>query len=204
MLLKLKDYERIYLVINSILKNESADPSICCIFFSAFGSYLLSKHYKIDAVPKAGLAAYHLGVNNDLFVFGEEYEGALTGERDAFHCWVEAEGWVIDFMAPAFPQLDTTGNSIPSRMFQKPLNDMASSINEVQSLGDFYLESTSASTEKHMQVLSTSKAYGDLAEICSQWFKKYPRKMCKTIAVANEKGSLTPVHLTGNSIIGRW
>ncbi len=204
MLLKLKDYERIYRAINSIIKNEDADPSISCIFFSAYGSYILSKHYKIDATPKAGLAAYHIGFNNDAILFGEEHEGSITGERDAFHCWVEADGWVIDFMSPAFPQLKNINSPITSKMFQKPLSEMASSISGLRKSGDFYLESTPISTAKHMQVLSRSMAYSDLAEICAQWYKKPPKKIPRTIAVGDAKGNKNPVHLIGNPVVGAW
>lgn len=204
MLLKLKDYERIYRVVNSIVKNEGADPSISCVFFSAYGAYILSKHYKLNAVPKAGLAAYHIGNNNDVILFGEKYECGFTGENDAFHCWVEVNGWVIDFMAPAFSQLNGGGKSIPSKMFQKPLTDMALSVNELREAGDFYLESTQESTAKHMQVLSTSMIYDDLAEICVQWFTKPPKNIQKTIGVADGKGNINPVSLTGNSVVGTW
>lgn len=204
MLLKMKDYERIYKVVNSIVKNEGADPSICCVFFAAYGAYILEKHYQVSASPKAGLAAYHTGINDDVILFGQENEGALTGELDSFHCWVEAEGWAIDFMAPAFSQLNNISNAISAKMFQKPLSTMAPSLIDLHVTGDFYLESSSASTAKHMQVLSTSMAYEDLAEICSQWFTKSPKKIKKSIQVGNAKGSLNAVYLSGNSIAGVW
>jgi len=204
MLLKLKDYERIYKVVNSVVKNEGADPSICCIFFSAYGACILSKHYNLNAVPKAGLAAYHIGGNNDALVFGEKHQGYFSGEGEAFHCWVEVDGWVIDFMAPAFSELNGGKKSIPSKMLQKPLTEMAASVHELRKTGDFYLESTTKSTEKHLKILSTSMAYGDLANLCVQWFKKYPKKMPKTIIIGDNKGNQNSVSLTGNSIAGEW
>ena len=204
MLLKLKDYERIYRVINSIVINENADPSISCIFFSVYGSYILSKHYKINAFPKAGLAAYHIGTNNDVIMFGEEYDGIFTGERDAFHCWIEADGWVIDFMAPAFPQLKSVRSSIDSKMFQKPLSSMAASAHELRHSGDFYLESTSKSTVKHMSVLSESPVYSDLAEICVQWFTRPPKNIQTNIIIGDAKGNKNSVALVGNSITDTW
>lgn len=41
--------------------------------------YILAEHFKIDASPRGGLAAYHLG-NNNALLFGEERDGVLTGE----------------------------------------------------------------------------------------------------------------------------
>ena len=204
MLLKMKDYERIYKIVNSIVKNEGADPSISCIFFAAYGAHILESHYKVSASPKAGLAAYHTGNNNEVICFGQEHEGVLTGELDNFHCWVEADGWVIDFMAPAFTQLKTVKQVVPAKMFHKTLSTMAATFEGLNSAGDFYLESSPASTAKHMQLLSTSMAYKDLAEICSQWFTKPPKKIKKSIQVSDAKGNLNTVKLSGNSIVGAW
>ncbi|WP_205738505.1 DUF2026 family protein [Billgrantia endophytica] len=199
----MKDYERIYKVVNSIVKNEGADPAVCCIFFSAYGSYILSQHFKLNAQPKAGLAAYHVG-NNDVVVFGEETERGLTGGNDAFHCWVEADGWILDFMAPAFSRLPNTRSSIPPKMFQKPLSAMASSPLELATPGGFYVEASPASTAKHMSILTQSMAYGDLAEICSAWFKKAPKKMIQEIGIADASGNQNMVSLTGRNLVGAW
>lgn len=203
-LIKLKDYERIYKVVNSIVKNEGADPSVCCIFFSIYGSYILSEHFKLNAQPKAGLAAYHVGGNNDVIVFGEETETGLTGGKDAFHFWVEADGWILDFMAPAFSQLSNGRSSIPPKMFQKPLSAMASSPHELVIPGDFYVESSPASTAKHMSILTQSMAYGDLAKICSTWFKKAPKKMLQEIGIADASGKQNAVSLSGKNLVGAW
>ena len=203
MLIKLKDYERIYKVINSIVRNEGADPSVCCIFFSAYGAYILSKHFKVNAYPRAGLAAYHLGGVGNALIFGEECEGGFTGENEAFHCWVEADGWAIDFMAPAFSLIDKK-MAIPPKMFQKPLSEMAESPFDLAQSGDFYLSSTPEVTARKMSILSKSMAYSDLADICAQWFKKSPKKMHKSIPIADAKGNQNNVPLLGRSVIGRW
>ena len=204
MLLKFKDYGRIYKVINSIIKSEGGDPSACCVFFGVYGANILSKHYKINATPKAGLAVYHIGNDNRAITFGEEHEGSLTGENKAFHCWIEANGWVIDFMAPAFPQLDVIKDPISSKMFHKPLSDMASSPYNLKNPGDFFLHSTSSSTDKHLQFLSTNKIYKDLDVVCSSWYVKPPKKIPKTFSVNNSKGDQITYHLSGNQNEGTW
>lgn len=204
MLIKWTDYERIYRVINSILLNENADPTVCCVFFSAFGSYILKQHFGIDAFPRAGLAAFHLG-NQDILAFGEEENGVPTGEKDAFHCWLEADGWVIDFMAPAFSQIGVVKNqNIPPKMFQKPSSQMSSSLNDLNMTGDFYVESTPETTAKHMQILSTRPAYADMAEIAVQWFKKSPKKMATICGIGDQNGRVKSVPLTGARLTGTW
>jgi len=203
-ILKWSDYERVYRVVNSVIENEGADPSEACIFFSAYGSYILSKHYGLDASPKAGLAAYRIGQGDEVLAFGEILNGELTGEEDAFHCWVEVNDWVIDFMAPAFSLLPHKKFSIPAKMFQKPFSKMAPSLKELNEPGDFFLSSTPKSTQKHMSVLSTSMAYGDLAEICATWFTKPPKKIEREIQIGNAKGSLNSVRLTGQRLVGTW
>jgi hypothetical protein len=150
-LIKLKDFERIYKVINAVVINEGADPSVCCIFFSYFGSQILSDHFKLNAQPRAGLALYRVGGENDVIVFGEETENGFTGEEEAFHSWIEVDGWILDFMAPAFSQLNNCRSSVPPKMFQKPLEKMSSSPFELVEPGDFYLEATPASTAKQYE-----------------------------------------------------
>lgn len=204
MLIKLKDFERIYKVINSVVKNEGADPSVCCIFFSYFGSRILSDHFKLSAQPRAGLALYHVGGKNDVIVFGEEAETGFTGEKEAFHSWIEVDGWVLDFMAPVFSQLNNGRSSIPPRMFQKPLEKMSSSPFDLAGPGDFYLEASSASTAKHMSILTESQAYKDLAIICSRWFRKAPKRMPPKIGIADGKGSQNSVSLDGRNLVGAW
>lgn len=135
MLITRSNYDRIYQVINSILRNEGANPAVACVFFAGFGAYILERHFGIDAQPRGGLAAYRFS-GNDLVVFGERIEGGFTGDESSFHCWVEAEGWAIDFMAPAFaalnPELD-----IPAKMFQRPLKLMAPTLNDLARPGIF-------------------------------------------------------------------
>lgn len=202
MLITRSNYERIYRVINSILQNEGADPSISCIFFAGFGSYILERHFHIDARPRAGLAAFRFE-GGDQVVFGEMGEEGFTGEADSFHCWLEADGWVIDFMAPAFSQLNPA-MPIPAKMFQRPISRMALDFDGLRSPGDFFLRSSDQSTAKHMSVLASRRAYEDMAEIAVQWFKKDPKKMLKSIGIGDQTGSIKSVPLVGEPLRGSW
>lgn len=205
MKITLKDYERIYKTINAILLNEEADPTVACTFFSFYGAHILRTHYKIDAHPLAGLCMYHMGGENNIFTFGKIVDDKLISDVDAFHSWVVGDGWLFDFMAPAFSDIpNEKGFKIQSKMIQKPLSEMASSVSELKSEGDFYFETSPEVLQNRVEYLSSSLAYSDLAEICKQWFKKPPKKMQKIIQIGDSKGNLRPVSLVGNPVVGAW
>jgi len=206
MLIKLKDYERIYKMINGIIINEGADPKISCTFFAFYGATILSDHYKIDAKAVSGSCCYNLGKNN-ILTFGEIYENQLVSNKDAFHSWVLADGWLIDFMAPVFPDIMKNQNSnisIPSKMIQKPINTMSQSIDGLCSEGDFYFHISPEMIEDRKEYLKSSLAYSDLATICSRWFKKPPKKMIREIPISDGKGNQKMVGLSGRSVVGKW
>lgn len=207
MLIKLRDYELIYQTINGVLVSEGADPSVSCMFFSVFGAYILSQHYKIEAHPVAGLAVYNVGNTEKRLAFGEVVDGEIVGTDNAFHCWIIADGWHVDFMAPEFPKLVKRSGSdlpCPSKMLQKPISNMANSPYSLPQVGDFYAQADPAVTQNRLQYFSMSMAYGDLAQICSRWFCKPPKKMRSTIQIADGKGSIKKVSLTGRSVVGAW
>jgi hypothetical protein len=200
MLIKQTDYHRIYSVINSLLLSENANPATASMYFSVFGSYLLKQHFKVNASPKSGLAAYRLGQDAILFADKND-EGFVTGEGENFHCWIEADGWAIDFMAPA---LSLNGRSIAAKMFQKPLKAMASSINDVQTSGDFFYVSTPKATAQRFAGWKDTRAIGDMARLAEIWFRKSPKKMMPSMTVTDEFGAARQVQLTGNALTGSW
>ncbi|MBE0580023.1 DUF2026 family protein [Devosia sp.] len=202
MLITRSNYERVYRVINSILLNEGANPAVACVFFAGFGSYILQRHFGIHATPRGGLAAYRFE-GDDLVMFGEMVDGGFTGDEDSFHCWLEADGWAIDFMAPAFATLNPS-KAIPAKMFQRPLSAMARTLDDLKRPGDFFLRSSDFSTAKHMSVLTTRQAYEDMAEIAVQWFRKDPKKMSATIAIGDQSRRVKLVPLVGEPLRGTW
>ena len=205
MKIKLKDYERIYKVINTILLNEDADPTVACTFFSFYGAHILREHYKIDAKPTCGLCMYHLGGDNNILTFGKITDDLITSDVDAFHCWVVGDGWLFDFMAPAFSDIKTSNNiTIKPKMMQKPISTMCKSVEELTSEGSFYFKSYPEILKNRLDYLSSSLAYSDLADICKQWYTKPPKKIHKSIKVGDNNGNLNTVTLTGNSVVGAW
>ncbi|MGV1870025.1 DUF2026 family protein [Agrobacterium rosae] len=202
MLIKQTDYHRIYRVINSLLINENADPTTASMYFSTFGAFILEHHYKVKAKPKGGLASYNL--DGKLILFADHGDdGHVTGAGENFQCWVEADGWAIDFMAPTFTQA-ARDLSVPSKMFQKPLSSMAPSINDLAKSGDFFYKSEPEASARRFADWRKQAMIGDLATIAAGWFRKSPRQMQTSISVSDNKGQSSIIPLSGNSLVGIW
>ncbi|NTF45727.1 DUF2026 family protein [Rhizobium rhizogenes] len=202
MLITQSDYHRIYRVINSLLINENANPATASMYFSTFGAFILEHHFKVKAKPKGGLAAYNLGGKHILFADQRE-DGHVSGAGENFHCWIEADDWAIDFMAPAFSQ-SAPGLLIPSKMFQRPLSAMAASINDLAQSGDFFYHSEPDATSRRFADWRKHPMIGDLAIVATNWFRKSPKKMQASITVQDRGGKTNLVPLIGNPLAGAW
>lgn len=130
LILPFPDYCRIFRVIYSVLDGR-AHTHRACIFFAIAGTLLLQRHYKLTALPVSGAAAYMVDADTSLVAtFGKIEDDMLIATPEAFHCWVECDGYAIDFMAPVFREnLNAAGmrHATPRKMFQRPLSEMASS-----------------------------------------------------------------------------
>ncbi|MDE1157238.1 MAG: DUF2026 family protein [Neorhizobium sp.] len=202
MLIKQSDYHRIYKVINSLLVAENADPSTASMYFASFGAFVLKQHYKVNATPKGGLAAYNLGGAVLLFADHRD-DGYVTGAGENFHCWVEADGWAIDFMAPALSQ-SASGLSVASKMFQRPLAAMAADVNALGQSGDFFYQHEPDAMARRFADWHQHGGIGDLAAIAARWFRRSPKQMPASISVENQDGKQRAVPLTGEPLSGAW
>lgn len=208
-LLKMADYERIHSVARSVLDATHSHTFEGCVFFSLAGAYLLQKHHKLDAIPVAGAAFYCLD--------GEPKPSALTfarfGELDvvsdlkSFHCWVDVDGWVIDFMAPIFHENAAKQGlplTIPRRMFQRHVSTMAASWDEMGQAGDFHLIPNAPLSAQVFQGAVRPPATGDLIDICSRWYRPTPKKIDTQTAMASNDGTVQAVDLRSTSLVGAW
>lgn len=202
MLIKQSDYHRIYKVINSLLLAQNADPATASMYFASFGAFILKQHFKLQAVPKGGLAAYNLDGTRLLFADHRE-DGAVSGAGENFHCWVEAEGFALDFMAPAFADAIKAA-PVASRMFQRPLSAMAGSLNDLSSSGDFFYRSEPEAMARRFADWKAHGMIGDLAAIASQWFRPSPKKMQAALSVSDHSGAKRSIALTGHALVGSW
>jgi hypothetical protein len=204
--LPLADYLRIYQVIYSVLQaSEIATTHRACLFFTIAGTLLMRQHYGLNATITVGGAA--LMVNEKerrVVVYGRDREGAFVGESDAFHAWVQCEGWMIDFMAPILgAALREDGHDwvVPARMLQKRLADGAHAIGDIQHAGEFCLSPDAILAEQLIDRLSVGST--DLLKVCQAWFRPPPKPL-KSMQIGSSQGTPKNLVLRAPAITGTW
>jgi Protein of unknown function (DUF2026) len=205
-LLSLPDYERIYQVIYSVLEaSEIAVTHRACIFFATVGMMILRKHYHIPATISVGCMAIMVDEQKaNVVVYGREEDGIFVNDKDAFHAWVECDGWLIDFMAPIMGvamREDGRDWHVPRRMLQKRLTDGEASISDIQHVSEFYVGHDRLLAESLID--SQSDQFGDLMNVCLTWFLRPPKRL-KTIALADSHGLTKTLVARAPSINGVW
>jgi len=200
-LIHFKDYQRIYQSIYAILQSEKADISSSCLYFSVIGALILQKYYNIDSMPVAGIAAYKVGdAEDDVMIFGEVKGDTLECTLSGFHAWIQADGWLIDFTAPVFPEMiKARGSKIlcMPNMFQKEFSSMAGSPNELKISGDYFLKANYDVTGQLLQSFCSMQKNMNLAEICCEWYRRPPKKMQKDKPIHDLNGNVNYVSLCG-------
>ena len=203
----LPDYERIFRVIYSVI-DEHANAPHACIFFALVGAAILETKYKIEAMPVAGAAAYGVHEPTSMVsTFGRVVGDELVSTDDAFHCWVQARGVALDFMAPLFREsLKTYGHDlpVPRRMFQKPIREMSSSIHDVRSEGAFYLQPNPELSQKMFSSFSNHAMNADLANICLAWYTKPPKPLPTNMGMQDNDGNTYFLKPKGPQLSGVW
>jgi len=203
-----KDYERIFKTIYSILKSENAKMEHSCLYYSIYAAKILQQHYKLEPKVHAGVAFYRVGKEeNQVLGFADQSGDNITCTKNGFHCWVEVKGFMLDFMAPIFPEImKKMGQTeiCSPYMFQKCSDLSCSNPSNLSTIGDFFVESYPNVMEDLLNNFSSKQANIDLVEICSKWYKKPPKKMMKTIPISNGKGIINDVAFSGKSLVGAW
>lgn len=204
MLVKLRDYERIFQIISAIVESEEGDTNHACIQYSLFGANILVDHFGVDAKVRCGLATYHLGDDDQVLCFGEKVSSGVMSTSEGFHCWVDANGWLIDFMAPKFGEIKKTEFTARPRMFQRRFSEMATHPNDMTRAGDFFLMHNSELSESLLMPIVEQLGIQDLAKLCSQWFRKTPKNIQMTAATVDQNGKMRPVTLKPVLIRSNW
>ena len=201
------DYCRIFRVIYSVLDGR-AHTHRACIFFAVAGAILLRQHYKVKALPVAGAAAYMVDATTSLVAtFGKIEDDMLVATPEAFHCWVQCDGFAIDFMAPVFREnLQAAGisHAIPRKMFQRPLATMANTEDELTGDGAFSLFPDQERTQAMIQNFESTASSGDLANVCTHWYRRPPKRIAETMDMANDLGKVIRLKLHGPEVSGIW
>ena len=86
-------------------------------------------------------------------------------------------------------------------MLQRPLAERKSDINELQRVGDIYLEHDSALAESLLDGQSAGSI--DLANVCAAWFRR-PPKALKEMMMGDSHGQPKRLVTYAPSITGVW
>jgi hypothetical protein len=200
-LIPFADFGRIHQTIYSIVKSEGADPLHSCFFFSMVGASILRQHYRIDASVSAGIAAYRLGgAKGQVLTFAEEIGEELHCTGNGFHAWVEAKGWLLDFMSPLFAQI----TDVPAKMLQKELSTGADTFGALVAPGDFLLDRDSEMEQSLLERFSSTRGNLDLLQIATDWYRRPPKRIKKTLEIFDQDGAVKKVRLTGVRPSGVW
>jgi hypothetical protein len=137
-----------------------------------------------------------------VLLFADQREdGHVSGAGENFHCWVEADGWMIDFMAPAFADR-ARDLSVSPKVWQRPLSAMASSINDLDRSGDLFCRHEPQAMARHFAEWPKHAAIGYLALVAAKWFRKLPKHMPASISIAASSGDTRDVPLVGRALEG--
>jgi len=204
LILPFPDYCRIFRTIYSTLEGR-AHVHVACKFFALAGALLLERHYKRNATPVAGTAVFLLDASESLALrYGseEQADGGLSGD---FHCWVQCEGYAIDFMAPIFQESLAHGGHrhvVPRKMFQRALSAQAPHVDELRREGDFALF---PNKERTLDLTTNfSQLETDLANVCIDWYRRPPKRMASAYHVRDERNQIHTIELKSPDVIGVW
>lgn len=210
MLLSFNDYVRAYRVIRSVIDSyPRTDARYSCIAFAIGGMRILRAHYHSNATVSVGGAVFRLGPDEaDVLAYGKGENGEFITTRDAFHCWVSAEGHYIDFMAPLFPEvMKTEGRptaSVP-KMFQRRHAEKKY-LDDLVKPGDFAYQS--ADQDIAAEILYdflTKPSYEDMWMTISRWFVRTPRKIAREVARFDVRSNGTiKIPLSNAPVDGSW
>ncbi|WP_104422752.1 DUF2026 family protein [Methylobacter tundripaludum] len=200
----LRDFERISQSILGILIAENANITASCLFFGIIGESILNRHYKLKARAVVGTAAFNL-TGAEAIAFATPEEDFVAIDKTNFHCWVEANGWFLDFSSLVFPEIVASlgHQPCPRLMFQKPLSKSALSLLELQSQGAFYCLPNDMLTLEKIAGFRSLQAYVDLIDICTNWYRK-PSKPMAQIGLEDQHGNAKPAFLSSKKFKGVW
>ncbi len=202
----LPDYQRIYQVAYSVLETSGiAVTHRACIFFASVGALLLRDHYKLRATISAGCMALMVDeAKANVVLYGREENGLFVSDEEAFHAWVECDGWLVDFMAPILGEsLLAEGRDwqVPRRMLQKPLQRRKHDPRAIQQLGEFFLHHDSDLAERLLDKQTVQSK--DLVRTCQAWFRRPPKRL-PALMLADTHGPTRRLVLHAPSIDGVW
>jgi hypothetical protein len=201
------DYQRIFRTIYSVLSNEKGDLTKACYHINYCAAAILNQHYKLKATPHTGIAAYCVS-EKPLRIIGffELKDGIPDVNGMNNHCWIQVNGWHLDFTTPLFPELAAQGGiNVKSRKrFCKRISKGKEDPADLRAAGDFFAYPDQAKSLATWENINSKPGVIDLISICCQWYSKPPKSMQRAIQIGKTNQGLTTVLLSTIEVQGAW
>ena len=201
--LPLQDFQRVSNAAAGMILAESGHLNGKCVLFGLMGVRLLRARYKInDARAVVGNFSVCVAPTKVIAFAGLQQ---IADNRQNFHCWVEAAGFVFDFSSFLYPVLarENLGVACQPLMFQKQASQIAESFHALQKPGDFYLLEDRALREETIESTLRVPAVEDVLEILAEWYQPPPKKM-PIIGLAKGNRNPEPVAIHNAVLTGAW
>lgn len=200
------EYERLFRVIHGVLAHTTAEPAQASLFFAIAGAFVLKRQHKLQSVsPAVGAAGYALPAPaRSPLLFGLPEADTLQADDNHHHCWIEADGWIIDLYAPLFDTLlaaDQKTGPLPARMFQRQRSpDTSLAALDVPN-GALHRINERLTTAR-LDHFASRPSEAELVRLCALWYARPPKKLAPALGLAGPDNitrslPLSPLRLTG-------
>jgi hypothetical protein len=214
------EYQRLHNVIHSLSENWENEAGRSCVFFSITGAALMHKHYHLNAKVICGSGAVRLDEKTEtaLSWFSHNKDGTVTTGSEAFHTWIECDGWLIDLMAPNYREALTSAtlqhenserhsaapNDVPRMMLQKLTAQTEGELDDMKKPGDCVFVPDQEVTTSVINNAFDSVQFGDIIAIAYAWHRPCPQKMEQSITITDNFGEITTIKLIKRELTGKW
>ena len=200
-----EDYTRIHAVIRGVLDGARARTTGACVFFSLAGSFLLHSYFGLTAKAACGAAVFGLGGNPpDVLAFARLDGNDLVSDDNAFHCWLQCGDWIIDFMAPIFPENAAQRGfkrPVPIRSLIKRSSDLTDQVGVFA--GGVMLEPNFELSRRQVENSMSRQDVHELIKQCASWFRRHPEPI-SALTTNDRKGRPQLLQLRLPVLEGAW
>lgn len=202
-IIPIQDFQRISNAVAGMILAESGMLIGKCVLFGIMAERLLRQRYKIEDA-RAVVGAFSVCIAPSKVMAFAGHDGT-TNNRQNFHCWVEAGGFVFDFSSFLYPVLarQYLAAECSSFMFQKHASKVAESIHSLQKPGDFYFLEDRSLQEETINATLSVPAVQDILDILVEWYQPPPKKM-QIIGMAKGNRNPDPVSVYNAVLHGAW
>lgn len=215
------EFQRMHNVIHSLSANWNKDQGRSCVFYSITGAALMHEHYQRDAKVICGSGAVMLDPKTETVItwFKEHEDGTLSTGHEAFHAWIECDGWLIDLTAPnyresmigaTFSAQPASEGKIPTqfvaprKMLQTPIRQTDGSLDDMRKAGDCVFVPDRDVTTFVIDRAFVRPQLEDIINIAYAWHRPLPKKMESSITITDDLGELTTIKLIRRDLVGAW